>query len=161
MERVVGQICSVTIELDTAKCELDAKIAEVRERYEKTLSDCGEQLEKLMGVAEEWAAENREEFGKNKSLEMTHGVVGYRTGNPTLKTIKGFTWDRVIERLEAGNMAGFIRTKKEVDKATLLSMSDSLADLFPKLGIQMAQTESFFVDPKREMEGVRVSTLVA
>ena len=96
--------------------------------------------------------ENRDElFTKRKSLETTHGTIGFRTGTPKLKTLKGFTWNAVVNMLKEF-LPGYVRTSEEANKEKLLAdrESEEVVALFPKVGITVVQDETFFVEPKKE-----------
>jgi len=97
-----------------------------------------------------WSAANEVEFGNRKSLVMTHGTVGFRTGNPRLKPITKFTWAKVLETIQrsATFASSYVRTKAEVDREKLLADRDELgADGLRVLGLKVVQEESFFVEP--------------
>lgn len=84
-------------------------------------------------------------------METTHGILGFRTGTPKLKTRKGFTWAAVLELLKEFNPA-YIRTTDEVAKDKLLADRDNeqMPDLMQKVGVMVDQDETFFVEPKKE-----------
>ena len=98
--------------------------------------------------------ENREElFTKRKSLETTHGTIGFRTSTPKLKTLKGFTWASVLNLLKEF-LPDYVRTAEEPAKDKLLAdrEDEEVSALFPKVGIAVVQDETFFVEPKKETE---------
>src|SRR5687768_1284047 len=121
METLVGEIAELTLTRNKQQTELDEAITMLRTKYEETLGEVSKALDEKTEVARTWAEANPSEFRGLKSLEMVHGIVGWRTGNPTLKTITGFTWDRVLEKLNTIPLwAKYVRTKQEVDKQGLL-----------------------------------------
>jgi phage host-nuclease inhibitor protein Gam len=147
-ERCVGEIAKLTIERDQALNEMDAKIQSIRVNYEDLLAGLTADLEAEMAMAQQWAESNPKEFSARKSIEMTHGTIGFRTGMPRLKTLKGMTWEKVVNRLRAATPE-FIRRKEEADKDRLLAERATL-DL-PSIGLQVVQDETFFVEVKREV----------
>lgn len=147
VEHCVGEIARLTIERDAALAEMDGRVQEIRKDYEQLLSDLGADIEAEMALAQQWAEASPSEFKERKSLMLTHGQIGFRTGTPKLKTLKGFTWDRVLERLRSV-MPEFIRRKEEPDKERLLADRATL-DL-GSIGVQVVQEETFFVEVKRE-----------
>lgn len=157
MERLVAEICEMTICMDAATAEMDERILKVRQDYELTLSRYQQDIDAKMAMAQAWAEANPAEFGSKKSIEMVHGTVGFRTGMPKLKLIVGWTWDRVKEALMTGNYRDYIRTKHEVDKERLLSDSDRIGDAMRTIGCRVVQDESFFVDPKRDSKEERLT----
>jgi len=150
MERCVGEIARLAIERDALLCEMDARLQAVRVDYAEQIDTLNGDMEAELSMAREWAEANPAEFGSAKSIEFTHAVAGYRTGMPKLKTIKGYTWDRVLEKLATMRLTEYIRTKAEVDKERILTDREALAEKLPLMGVQVAQDETFFVQPKRE-----------
>ena len=150
MERVVGQICALTILRDQTTATMDGRLQEIRQQYEQQLSDTAGELDKLMAMAQDWAEEHPEEFGKRRSIEMVHGTLGFRTGTPKLKTLKGWTWDRVLEMLKSANLSYLIRRKEEVNKEAILAeAAKQNLQSWCEIGCQVVQDESFFVEPNR------------
>lgn len=82
---------------------------------------------------------------------MTHGTIGFRTGTPKLKTLKGFTWASAVNLVKEF-LPSFIRTSEEVAKDKLLADRDEegMTEKMAKCGIQVVQDETFYVDPKKE-----------
>lgn len=149
LERITGQITALkTFEAQT-KAVMDQRITEIRSEYEGQLGDAAEEMETLVQSVRQWAEANQSEFAGKKSLDLVHGVIGFRTGTPKLKTRKGWTWDKVLENLIPAGRWDFIRTKKEVDKEAILAARDNMtpADL-RNLGVDIVQEESFYVEPK-------------
>ena len=150
MERVIGQIAELKNRQTQVQTEIDRKILRLREAREGELTELAEQLDEKTEMALRWSTANEAEFGKRKSLVMTHGTVGFRTGNPKLKPISKFTWTKVLETIQrsATFAASYIRSKAEVDREKLLADRDDLgADGLRVLGLKVVQEESFFVEP--------------
>jgi phage host-nuclease inhibitor protein Gam len=98
---------------------------------------------------ERWADENRTEFGKLKSLEMTHGQIGWRMSTPSLGLLKKVTWKEVLRRLMSMRFRRFVRNKPEVAKDLILAYREKLEarGLLAKIGVEVVQEESFFAEP--------------
>jgi phage host-nuclease inhibitor protein Gam len=134
----------------TAK--MDVEITRIREKYQDDLAKLQERKDKAFEVMQVFATENKDElFAKKKSLEFVHGVLGFRTGTPKLKTRKGFTWGAVTNLLREF-LPGYVRVSEEPAKDKLLSDRDipEVSELFPKVGIFVDQDETFYVEPKKE-----------
>lgn len=149
MEALVHEICELTIQKDSTTVLMDQELAFVRGKYEARLAEYGERLEARMAVAKDWCERNPEEFGARKSIEMTHGTVGFRTGTPKLRPLSGWTWEKV-KNVAGMILPDYIRTKAEVDKERILADREILAPMLGKIGVRVDQDESFFVEPKRE-----------
>jgi len=155
MERLVGQITQLKITEQTLTAEMNEKIAAVRGEYEADLGVVSKGITAKMALARDWAEANAGEFGKAKSIAMTHGDVGWRIGNPSLKTLSGWTWARVLEKLQAGGVwLKYVRTTPEVDKQQLLADRNEI-DL-KDVGCRVVQEEAFFIEPRIETPETRV-----
>lgn len=131
---------------------MDIAITNIREKYADEIARLTEEKEKAFDVMQVYAVENKTElFSKKKSMETTHGVLGFRTGTPKLKTLKGFTWGAVTNLLKEF-LPGYVRTSEEPAKDKLLADRDDeqLIALLPKCGISVTQDETFYVEPKKE-----------
>lgn len=150
MESLVGEIAGLTIVRDKCKALLDARIKRLRDEAESTFVAIDSALGSKLAVARDWATAHRHDFRDKKSLEMVHAIVGWRTGMPKLKPIKGHTWEEVCEHLVA-QCLGFVRTIKEVDKEAIIAARDNLGESgLSELKVRVIQDETFFVEPKRE-----------
>lgn len=162
-EALVREISALTASRNGQLAELDQAIAKLREGYEATITQANELIETKTHAVMAWADANPAAFAGLKSLEFLSGVIGWRTGKHTLKTLPGWTWDRVLEKLcgNAGWRAQYVRVQEEVNKQSLLDNRDTIgAETLAKMGVKVVQAESFFVDPKIESPENR-STLAA
>lgn len=149
VESLLNEICGTTINRNKAVLAMDNEITRIRERYEATITECNKALEEKTELIRSWAEANPSEFNGLKSLDLVNAVIGWRTGQPTLKTLSGWTWDRVLEKLKALNLTPYIRTKEEVNKQAILADRESFEPEGPRaIGVRIVQDESFFVDPK-------------
>lgn len=134
----------------TAK--MDQEITRIRERYQDDLVKLQESKDDAFDVIQTFAMENKDQlFGKKKSIETLHGIFGFRTSTPSLKTLKGFTWPAVTNMLKE-LLPAYVRTKDEPNKDKLIDDREvpEVAGLFAKCGFYVAQDETFFVEPKKE-----------
>ena len=128
---------------------MDEQIQAVREQYEAQLAAQNADLDQRMTLARFWSEANPQEFGAARSIETVHGVVGWRTGQPALKTLPGWTFDRVLQTLKTMGVLGYIRVKEEVHKQNLLADREALGlEKLRELGLRVVQEETFFVEPK-------------
>ena len=69
---------------------MDVEMTRIREKYQEELGKLTEEKEKAFEVLQVYATEQRDAlFSKKKSLDTIHGTIGFRTGTPKLKTLKG------------------------------------------------------------------------
>lgn len=132
--------------------DIELQCAKIREKYANKLAELEGEKEKAFATLQAYATENQTElFTKKKSLEMAHGVIGFRTGTPKLKTLKGFTWASALQLVKEF-LPGYLRQTEEIAKDKLLADRD-VEDMVPqmnKCGIQVVQDETFYVEPKKE-----------
>ena len=159
-------------QIQKINAEIELQCAKIREKYADKLAALGDDRDKAFDVLQSFATENQAElFTKKKSLDMAHGTIGFRTGTPKLKTLKGFTWASALE-LAKQFLPGFIRTTSELAKDKLLAERDSEHIAFypsgsagdsvltepsvamSKCGIHVVQDETFYVEPKKEETAV-------
>lgn len=132
--------------------EMDGKLSEIREQYSGQLQDLDMEKDEAFEKLQAFATENRDEhFSKRKSMETTHGTLGFRIGNPQLKPAKGMTWAGILELLKIKGK-NYIRTVEEVAKDKLLAEreSDECQIVMEACHISVIQKETFFVEPKTE-----------
>jgi phage host-nuclease inhibitor protein Gam len=153
MEASFSDYARADAKLAKISATIDVQMVQIREKYVDEIARLVEERAKAFEVLQTFAMENRELFAKKKSMESVHGVFGFRTGTPKLKTLKGFTWGAVTNLLKEF-LPGYVRTIEEPAKDRLLADRDleDVVNLFPKVGIAVTQDESFFVEPKKEAE---------
>ena len=149
MESLIGEIAALKNQQRLLTAAMDGQIQSVRGQYEAQLAAHNEALDQKIQLARLWSEANPHEFGAARSIETVHGALGWRTGQPALKTLPGWTFDRVLEKLRAIQAAGYIRVKEEVHKQNLLSDREALGpEKLRELGLRVVQEETFFVEPK-------------
>jgi phage host-nuclease inhibitor protein Gam len=149
LESLIGEIAAIKNRQRLLTAAMDEQIQFIRAQYEVQLAAQNEALEQKMEHARVWSEANPREFGAVRSIETVHGTLGWRTGGPSLRTLTGWTWDRVKETLKSMGAAGYLRVKEEVNKQNLLSDRETLgAEKLRELGLRVVQEETFFVEPK-------------
>lgn len=154
MEEAFGRYATADAEMQSINAAMDKEFVAIRERNAERLAELEQQKTESFEVMQVFATEQREVlFSKRRSLETTHGVIGFRTGTPKLKTRRGFTWAAALE-LVREFLPSYIRTSEEVAKDKLLAdrENEQLQPLMQKCGIDVVQEESFYVEPKKEKE---------
>ena len=152
--------------------EIELQCAKIREKYADRLWALGVERDKSFDVLQSFATENQAElFTKKKSLDMAHGTIGFRTGTPKLKTLKGFTWASALQLAKKFLPMTYIRQTEEIAKDRLLADRDlkevavydtptgdprtvKMPEAMAVCGIQVVQDETFYVEPKKEEASV-------
>ena len=152
METLVREIAGLKLNEKLLTVNMDGEIQSVRDTYEARLGTLTQVLAEKTEAARAWAESNPEAFSQRKSLDFVHGVIGFRTGTPKLKTVSKWKWDGVLQSLRAARWgATYIRVKEEINKEQIIADIGaqilSTADL-RKAGAQVVREESFFVEPK-------------
>lgn len=151
-EQAFAEFAAADAKVDNLTSKMDIEMTRIREKYADQLAEQNARKDAAFDIIQAYALENKDElFSKKKSVESAHGVFGFRTGTPALKTLKGFTWKAVLV-LVKDKMPSYVRITEEVDKASLLNDrgKEEVATMYPKIGVQVVQEESFFVEPKKE-----------
>lgn len=152
MEGLVRTVALMQIDREQLTRRMEKEQLAIQEKYEAQIASITEDIERLLPVARDWCERNEPAFGKKKSLDFLSGVVGWRTGTPALKTLRGWTWAKVLQAFrEHSFFRAFIRTKEEVDKEAVLARRENLEphDL-AIVGVRVEQAETFFIEPKIE-----------
>ncbi len=132
----------------------DVAVARLKARYEAKIAEQENIRTTQAALAERYATEHRAELlpdeEKLKSGRTAAGTWGWRTGNPTLKPLKGFTWTKVMELLKRLKYRRWIRVKQEPAKdAMLLSAkkrTPKVVAALAKVGVEVVQEEAFFIE---------------
>lgn len=151
-ERAFAEFAKSDAEVQSINAKMDVEMTKIREKYADKLAELEEAKARNFEIVQTYATENKEElFSRRKSVESIHGIFGFRTGTPKLKTLKGFTWPAVVKLCEEF-LPAYIRTTNEVAKDKLLADRDQeeVNGMFEKVGIQVVQDETFYLEPKKE-----------
>ena len=137
---------------DKLTAQMDLEVTKIREKYADRLSELDDMKERSFETCMTYCMENKAIlFAKARSMETSHGRLGFRTGMPKLKTLPKWNWDRVLEKV--GMLyPDLVRVNKEVDKDGILAKRTeaAFATELPRLGVYVAQEESFFIDLNKE-----------
>ena len=131
--------------------KLDAEMAKIREKYSDELGYLTDKKTNAQEVLETYCREQKELlFCKRRSMHTIYGTLGFRLGNPKLKTLRGNTWSMVLDRLKQ-QLPEYVRLNEEPAKDLLLAdrNKESVAPFLRELGLQVVQDELFFIDIKK------------
>ena len=152
MEEAMAAYASADAETAKINAAMDVQFTAIREKYSTRLTELAARKQQAFDTVQAYATENRDTlFAKRRSLDNSHGTFGFRTGTPKLKTRRGFTWAAVLELLR-GTAPSYIRTSEDVAKDRLLADRDTpeVAALMPRIGVEVVQDETFFIELKKE-----------
>lgn len=149
-----------------AQCNTQLKLIESRMEEEKQqidnkfmtdISRLRETMDEQVNLLQIYGQQYKDGW-KGKSLALTHGKIGFRTGNPKLIKNKKFTWDAVTELLKKA-FPDFVRTSYEINKEALIAARDKkeFGDIKDSCYVDVVQDESFFVEANSEELSVAYS----
>lgn len=141
------QIGTISSQIKKQEADMNLKITKIQEQYQPEIDRLNELKIGLERNLQLYCEERREEFNEKKTKELSFGTVSFRYAPPSLKTLKGFTWDAVKNLIKASRkFAGlYLKVKEDLDKNAILS-SDMKESELAKLGLTIAQTESFYYE---------------
>lgn len=154
MEAAFTEFATSDAKLQKINATIDLQVTAIREKYADQVAELTKSKEKSFDIIQAFATANKEElFSKKKSMETVHGTLGFRTGTPKLKPLKGFTWPAITNLLKEF-LPNYVRITEEPAKDKLLADRDDedVSKCMAKVGISVIQEETFFVEPKKEGE---------
>jgi phage host-nuclease inhibitor protein Gam len=151
-EKFLLQYTNACSNLKKLEAELELRMNALRAEYEDEILEQVDKKSFAFEKLEIFATNNQEYFEARKSIEFTFGTLGFRMGTPKLKTLKGFTWSRVLEKVKK-HVPDFVRVKEELNKEELISYRNdkTITALYKTIGVEVVQEETFFVQPKTEL----------
>lgn len=135
------------------QAQMDISITKIRDKNASQLAELADKKTEAFEKMQAYATENIEDFGKKKSMEMAHGIIGFRIGTPSLKLkSKSYTLASALTLLKEFGQK-YVRTKEEMDKASLIAdrEDDDTKALIDKVGLMIVQDETFYVEAKKEL----------
>ena len=154
METAFTEFARCDAKIQKINATMDVEFTRIREKYADELARLSDSKNKAFDILQAYAVENKADmFTKKRAIETVNGSIGFRTGTPKLKLLKGFTWSAVTNLLKEF-LPAYVRTIDEPAKDKILAdrASDEVAPMLAKVGISVVQEESFFVEPKKEGE---------
>ena len=165
-EEAFAKYAKSDAQIEKINAEIDLQCAKIREKYQQKLGELACERECAFDTLQAYATEHQTElFTRKKSLDMAHGTIGFRTGTPKLKTLKGFTWASALTLVKK-YLPGYVRTSEEIAKDKLLADRElesveflegeitkkqlPMGKAMAECGIFVAQDETFYVEPKKE-----------
>lgn len=153
-DAIFGLLDAAILRKKEIQAEIDAAALKVRQSHEKELASLDATIDAHTTTLRGWSrAVRRTLFPKGaKSLTLTHGTVGFRTGQPTVGFLKGWTEEQVIAALEKTKRRirdRFLRTVVVINREAVISRRHRVK-LLAAFGMKTSQTERFFVEPKLE-----------
>jgi phage host-nuclease inhibitor protein Gam len=151
VEALVREMCIASVRHDEALARMNEEIERARQNHEPELTATQATWDNLFASVQIWAEAHPELFASRKSIAMVHGTVGFRTGQPSLRPVRGMTWEKVVDALRQIAPA-FVRRREEADRQALAAAAaeDGGTELLGRIGLRLHQEQRFFVDPNKD-----------
>lgn len=150
-EKTIGELSRVTSLKAEVEARLEQEITNVRAKYAEQLLELAEEEKEHSAALQLYAETNPELFDPKKSYDLVHGSIGFRTSNPAVKQLTGFTVAASLE-LAKEFAPEWIRTKEEINKELIIQERDKgdAAAVLKRIGLKVVQEEKFFIELKEE-----------
>jgi phage host-nuclease inhibitor protein Gam len=150
---LVADIRQCTIREIQLQADRDEAVKKVDDRFSSELDELAVLKKEKFDQVKAWAIANPSEFIESRSIFTVHGDFGFRLGQPTFKYLRGFDEATVLDTLLSRGLAEYVRTVQEVNKAAIIAARDTIgAEALTRLGIEIKQTNTFFINPKIETD---------
>lgn len=144
-----ARYAEVSARLSSIEAQMNERINSIKDEFQNEIIYLAREKEKQFEVLETYAKEQKDNWGKRKSLDLLHSIIGFRTGTPKVAKDKKFTWENVLELVKE-KFPSLVRVKCELDKEAIISMREDKAflDLQKTCYVDVVQDETFFVEAK-------------
>ncbi len=142
--RVLG---TLTQKIKASESEMNLKITEIQQKHQPSLDNLNEEKIGLERNLQLFVESKRSEFDEKKSKELSFGIVSFRLSTPSLKTLKGFTWEAVKSVIAKSKKYAdqFLKTKTDLNKQAILNANLKETEL-SKIGCVISQEENFYYE---------------
>lgn len=152
-EAAMSTLRELQLELTQINLDRENAIKEIDEKYQKESIVLQARMDGIVRSLGNWAEDNRPEFGKSKSLELTHGTIGWHINPPSVKQLSGWKVDETIAVMQESALlsAKYLRMTPELNKSALLNDRETiLPETLRACGLRIVQDEPFYAQPKIE-----------
>ena len=132
---------------------MNEEIDKVKAKYQKDITAQNTALEEHTATLEAFANEQKKTWGKSKSLELLHTIIGFRSGRPKVQLPDSMKED-VVTRLVKKFFPDCVASKDVLDKGAILKFKDDekkVQKLLNKCSISIVQEDTFYVQAKEEV----------
>lgn len=141
-------------QINALDAEMNKELIAIKEKFESRIEVLKQKAKTHAKLIEGWAMDNPDEFpADKKSVDFPCGVIGHRTGTPTVATIGGWTLGRSLKVIQSRGEVRFVATKESVSKEAILSAfrrKEVSPEWLREVGLVIRQNEKFYIGPKLE-----------
>jgi phage host-nuclease inhibitor protein Gam len=144
-----ARYAEVSARLGFIEAQINERINSIKDEFADEIIHLTRDKEKQFETLEVYAKEQKDNWGRRKSYDLLHSVIGFRTGTPRVTKDKMFTWDNIVDMVKE-RFPSLIRVKCELDKEAIIAMRDEkeFLELQKQCYVDVEQGESFFVETK-------------
>ena len=144
VDETLKNIADLEYKIGEKEAIMNAEMDKIKKQFQGILEPIQQQKMRLEKDVKDFCEFHREDFGDQKSKKLNYGSVGYRASQ-SLKTMTRWTWEKVLQKLEAVGKTEFVRIKKDVDKSKIRDAGLSDAEL-KMLGMKLEKKETFWYE---------------
>jgi phage host-nuclease inhibitor protein Gam len=149
-EQAMAVFAKCNTQLKSIESKLEEEKQQIDNKYLGEIAHLKASMEEQLDLLQIYGQRAKDGW-KGKSLDLIHGKIGFRTGNPKLTKDKKFTWDAVTELLKK-TFPAFIRQTYEINKEALIALRDQeeFKAIREACYVDVTQDESFYVEANKE-----------
>lgn len=129
---------------------MNEKIQNIKQKFDEETADARAQKQLIESEIQSFCVRNKSEFLKQRSRNLVHGAIGFRTNPPKVNQLnKKFTIKTTIEFLKKLFNGNYIRFEEKIDKEKILAdyANETIDDgKLASVGLRVDQDETFFCD---------------
>ena len=145
-----ARYAEISARLGFLEAQINERINSIKDEFADEIIHLTREKERQFETLEVYAKEQKDNWGRRKSLDLLHSVIGFRTGTPRVTKDKMFTWDNILDMVKE-RFPSLIRAKYELDKEAIIAMRDDkeFLEVQKACYIDVEQSESFYVEAKQ------------
>ena len=131
---------------------IEEEIADIRSSHDQEMFLVTTNIEYHRAQLTLYLKDHKPEFKeKKRSIQFAAGTIGWRLGQPRLKPLAKWTWEKVLNAiLDLGGKA-YCRTQVKVDKDMILADADDIGvEGLKTYGLRVVQDDKLYIDINRE-----------
>lgn len=150
----VGQL---TREIEAIEGRLSTAVEKLKAEAKSKTEALAKEAKAAFAALVAWAETEKEDLlsGGKRSVQMTHGVIGWRWSPAAVRVAKGVDEECIVATLQRLELARFVRVRAELNREAILEEPAAI-DEVP--GLTVERSESFYAIPT-ETQVERVTTV--
>ncbi len=148
------ELGGLKVSISKAEANMNSKMQTLRAKFDEETQDDRAKAELIEKEIEQYCIVNRAKFEKTRTLDLTHGSIGFRTNPPKVGMLnRKYNVDTAIQLIKQVFKGLYVRQKEEVDKDAILAAyaTKQIDDQqLAGVGLKIDQGEKFVCEPKWE-----------